>query len=459
MYKVLVVDDDATSLTVARACLRRFNYYEVTCVTHPLEALSLLCDKSQEEKSYDLILSDIHMPIMDGFELMRYVNNNLNIPVVLISADDKTKVMCKGFGNGAPTVLLKPVTAMDVKHLWQFSVLWKKKERNAYRRFIEANVPRNICASSSSIMCIEEVSTEKKTKEHVWNANLHNRFVEAMLILGPTEAIPRNILRVMNIPSLLREQVASHLQKFREFMEKVLNGEARLIGSSKYWIDCNYYSRIVGGNPNVILFNQLWEERRTGKRAGPIPASLPLPPFNDTETSSSNSRNVDISMPNNNDFTFQNAENICAPNNHTLVPQRNYQPSCNDVNEGLIGRTNNSMFSSMIQIVPSSGTTHIPNQFISEQPFNMVSEGNNILFDENNFNNVTLQVENEQLNETNIGNSFGANQFEIPLGINNEQACTYSCAPQFGGHIQMSNGRWIIDMNNYRQRVEDSEDV
>lgn len=62
----------------------------------------------------------------------------------------------------------------------------------------------------------------------------------------------------------------------------VLDGEASLDDTSKYWIDCNYYSGIVRGNPNMILLNQLREEQRTGKLAAPIPASLPLPPFNET---------------------------------------------------------------------------------------------------------------------------------------------------------------------------------
>ncbi|KAK1361059.1 hypothetical protein POM88_045533 [Heracleum sosnowskyi] len=500
MYKVLVVDDDETSLTVARACLRTFDYYEVRAVTHALEALSLLCDKREGEKSYDVILADVHMPIMNGFELMHRVNNNFNIPVVLISADDKKEVIRKGLGSGAPAYLLKPVTTNSVKHLWQYSVLWKNKERNAYRRFNRANVPRNICSSSSSIDT-QEVSREKKTKEIVWNANLHSRFVEAILILGHLDAIPRNILKVMNVSSVSREQVASHLQKFRKFLEKVLDGEKSLHGGSKYWIDCNYYSRIVGGNPNVIFLNQLREQRRTGKIQAAIPASLPLPPFNEHEASLSGSRNVEMSIlldsyasssflnvatstPSLANVSFQSAGNVCIPNYRNEVPQQNYHTSLSVVNEGLIGGTNNNMFSSLNHMVHSSGTTHISNQFMSEQLFDMVSEDNNNLFDENNFNNPVLQVEDEQINDQNIRNLFDANQFGIPLRTNNEQLESFpnlfngyrlgntnqqvgsvpfggttnefenasampvnGHAPQFGGYMQMADGR-----------KEDSED-
>ncbi|XP_074355575.1 two-component response regulator ORR21-like [Apium graveolens] len=270
MFKVLVVDDDATCLTVARACLRRYDYYEVVAVTHALEVLSLLDENRGEEKSYDLILADVHMPIIDGYELLRHDNKNFNIPVVLISADDKSEAMWKGHSHGAPAYLLKPIKIVDMKYLWQYSVLWKNKEKNSYKRFHHANVPKKICSYSG-----------KKTNELVWSTNLHNRFVEAILILGPTKAVPKTVLEVMNVPLITREQVASHLQKFRKFMKKVLERETSLDNSNS-WIDCTYYSGTIGGNPNVILLNKLQEMRCYGKMPDPIPASLPLPIFNET---------------------------------------------------------------------------------------------------------------------------------------------------------------------------------
>uniref|UniRef100_A0A162AAK9 Response regulatory domain-containing protein n=1 Tax=Daucus carota subsp. sativus TaxID=79200 RepID=A0A162AAK9_DAUCS len=81
MYRILVVDDDRTSLIVAAACLKRWNY-QVTAVSHPLEALSILEQRDENEKSYDVVLSDVHMPDMDGFKLMRRVNKEFNLPVV-----------------------------------------------------------------------------------------------------------------------------------------------------------------------------------------------------------------------------------------------------------------------------------------------------------------------------------------------------------------------------------------
>lgn len=92
------------------------------------------------------------------------------------------------------------------------------------------------------------------------------------------------------------------------------------------------------------------------------------------------------------DDTFQSAGNIYTPNYHTVVLQQNCHNFPTNVNGRSIGRTIDSMFSSINHSVPSNGTTPILNQFISQQPFNMALEGNNILLDENDFGNVVLQV-------------------------------------------------------------------
>ncbi|KAK1393768.1 hypothetical protein POM88_012824 [Heracleum sosnowskyi] len=405
MYRILVVDDDQTCLNVARACLRRCNY-EVTAVTHALQALSLLDEKCQGERSYDVILADVHMPQMDGIQLLRHVNKKFDIPVVLISADNRSDVVTKGFMNGAPAYLFKPVTTVEVKHLWQYSVLWKNREKNAYRRFIGASIPRNICSSSSG-RDSKQVSSEMKAKDLVWTPDLHNRFVEAILILGCTNAPPKEILKAMNVPSINRLQVASHLQKFKKFLKELLDGETEL--GSKYWIDCNYYSEIVGGNPNVILLDQLRELRRSCKAPAPIPASLPLPPLNISEASSSTSRNA------------------VALNYHNVVPQQDYGTFHSAVNGGLMGVTNSSIFPSTNHMVPFIDPTPIHNdQFIFEQPFNMDLEGNNIPLDENDLNNDVMQIENEQPINPNTGSSVGVNHFDIPLAMNNEQAWVQS---------------------------------
>ncbi|KAL1819965.1 hypothetical protein ACET3Z_014834 [Daucus carota] len=288
MIRILVVDDDLTSLLVAKAALQRCSY-EVTAVTHALQALSILEQKDERERPYDMVLADVHMPVMNGFDLLKRVNGEFNIPVVLISADDRPNVISKGLRLGAPAFVVKPMIIDQAKTMWLHCITWKNRERHAWREFIQASIPRISSFSPSG--------SERKGNKANWTSNLHNRFVEVLLILGPKESVPKKILEKMNVPWLTREQVASHLQKFRKFLDKVMDGTTSLDQGTNRWVDCHYYSSIVGGNPNRILLEQLLEQRRTGKSAAPIRASQPLPPYNEAESSSS--PYITMSMPNN----------------------------------------------------------------------------------------------------------------------------------------------------------------
>ena len=54
----------------------------MTAVSHALQALSILEHKDERERPYDLVLADVHMPVMDGFKLLQRVNEEFNLPVV-----------------------------------------------------------------------------------------------------------------------------------------------------------------------------------------------------------------------------------------------------------------------------------------------------------------------------------------------------------------------------------------
>ncbi|WOG96969.1 hypothetical protein DCAR_0416308 [Daucus carota subsp. sativus] len=87
-----------------------------------------------------------------------------------------------------------------------------------------------------------------------------------------------------------------------------MDGTASLEEGRNQWVDCQYYSSIVGGNPNMILLGQLLEQRRTGKSAAPIKVSQPLPPY--IEPESSFSRYITMSMPNNHASSSMNVATL-----------------------------------------------------------------------------------------------------------------------------------------------------
>ncbi|KAM0922796.1 hypothetical protein ACQ4PT_005961 [Festuca glaucescens] len=63
---------------------------------------------------------------------------------------------------------------------------------------------------------------EKKARM-VWTPSLHHRFVEAVEHLGEKGAVPKAIVRLMNVDGLTRENVASHLQKYRLYLKRSRN--------------------------------------------------------------------------------------------------------------------------------------------------------------------------------------------------------------------------------------------
>ncbi|KAB1671477.1 hypothetical protein ERO13_D01G023514v2 [Gossypium hirsutum] len=122
--RVLVVDDDPTCLMIfekmLKACL-----YQVTKCNKAETALSVLREHKNE---FDIVISDVHMPDMDGFELLKHITSEMDLPVILISADARKQVVMEGVTYGACDYLIKPVRIETLKNIWQHVV--RKKARN-----------------------------------------------------------------------------------------------------------------------------------------------------------------------------------------------------------------------------------------------------------------------------------------------------------------------------------------
>lgn len=54
----------------------------------------------------------------------------------------------------------------------------------------------------------------------VWTPKLHKRFVEAVETMGVDKAVPKTVMQMMDVSGLTRENVASHLQKYRLLLKK-----------------------------------------------------------------------------------------------------------------------------------------------------------------------------------------------------------------------------------------------
>ena len=104
MKKILIVDDNKLNLTVAKNVLR--SIYEITPASSGAEALGCI-----ENQSFDLILLDINMPEMDGFEVLEKLKaapDTKDIPVIFLTADSDAETETKCFMSGALDFIAKP---------------------------------------------------------------------------------------------------------------------------------------------------------------------------------------------------------------------------------------------------------------------------------------------------------------------------------------------------------------
>lgn len=110
--RLLVVDDDPVNLNVLRTIFAD-EHYEVYSAINGEEALKLL-----EFREWDLIISDVIMPVMSGYELTARIRERYSIaelPVLLLTASSQDKDIETGFLSGANDYVTKPVNATELK--------------------------------------------------------------------------------------------------------------------------------------------------------------------------------------------------------------------------------------------------------------------------------------------------------------------------------------------------------
>ncbi|HEX8033767.1 MAG TPA: response regulator transcription factor [Ktedonobacterales bacterium] len=108
MSAILVVDDDPHLRELARVFLRHegFDVYEAG---DGVEALALL-----ERLKVELVILDIMMPQMDGWELCRQLRAWQDMPVLMLTAKGETSQKLKGFQVGADDYLVKPFEPLEL---------------------------------------------------------------------------------------------------------------------------------------------------------------------------------------------------------------------------------------------------------------------------------------------------------------------------------------------------------
>ena len=109
MFKILVVEDDKNTAKLMRVILTKAGY-KTELAANGAEALQVL------DNSYiDLILLDVMMPEMNGYELTEIIRSNgIDVPILMVTAKQLPEDKYQGFIAGADDYLTKPVDETEM---------------------------------------------------------------------------------------------------------------------------------------------------------------------------------------------------------------------------------------------------------------------------------------------------------------------------------------------------------
>ena len=120
--KILIVEDDIDLNETLYDFLS--DYFEITNLLDPEIALNKIY-----ENSYDLMILDVKLPKMNGFELAKKIRDFSNIPIIFLTSLDSSKDIENGFLSGGDDYMKKPFSLVELKY--RIEAILKRVYNNA----------------------------------------------------------------------------------------------------------------------------------------------------------------------------------------------------------------------------------------------------------------------------------------------------------------------------------------
>lgn len=203
--KVLVVDDEKLIVKGVRYCLEQ-DGMEVDCAYDGEEALQKIKDKE-----YDIILLDVMLPKLTGFEVCQQVREFSNVPIVMLTAkgEDMDKIL--GLEYGADDYITKPFNILEVKARLKAIMRRTAPKAKEEAKVIESKDMRLDCEGRRVYVAGKEINLTAKEFELL-----------ELLILNPNKVYSReNLLKLiwgLDYPGDVRT-VDVHIRRLREKIE------------------------------------------------------------------------------------------------------------------------------------------------------------------------------------------------------------------------------------------------
>jgi putative two-component system response regulator len=181
--RILIVDDEAANVSLLERVLARGGYKNVKSVTDSREAVALY---SHWEP--DLILCDLHMPHMDGFDVMEQLglrSQATHVPMIVLTADVNTKVRERALEMGATDFLLKPFDHTEVllriRNVLHTHLLQLELEDRVRERTQELDEARHEVLER---LALAAEYRDDATHQHTWRVGQMSALLAQQLGLG-----------------------------------------------------------------------------------------------------------------------------------------------------------------------------------------------------------------------------------------------------------------------------------
>ncbi|GGF89564.1 hypothetical protein GCM10010912_38370 [Paenibacillus albidus] len=162
---ILAVDDDPVNLEVLASILSAEPYHLVPALSGK-EALTLL-----GSRQWDLVIADVMMPQMSGYELTRKIRERFAIselPILLLTARSQYEDIYNGFQSGANDYIIKPVDALELKYrVWSLTKLKQSVDERLRMEaaYLQAQIqPHFLFNTLNSLMALSELDTQRMRK-------------------------------------------------------------------------------------------------------------------------------------------------------------------------------------------------------------------------------------------------------------------------------------------------------
>jgi PAS domain S-box-containing protein len=175
---ILIVDDQLANVQLLEQMLTETGYQNIASTMDPTAVCEL-----HRNNHYDLILLDLQMPVMDGFQVMeglKEIESNRYVPVLVITAQPDHKL--RALAAGAKDFVSKPFDLVEVKtrihNMLEVRLLYRKLEN--YNKLLEHTVEERTAelrASEARFRRLTELSSD-----WYWEQNENGHFTK---IFGP----------------------------------------------------------------------------------------------------------------------------------------------------------------------------------------------------------------------------------------------------------------------------------